>query len=87
LRLASGTPKGDAKLSTGSVGVGPFLLDGETVEYFGPAERGSEHTRSVAAVLGEPLLSRFNTVYDYGQGKVWLEPIPEAEPLHFEKRQ
>jgi hypothetical protein len=85
-RLAAGTPRGDAKLSIGSVGVGPFVLDGETVEYFGPAERGSEYTRSIAAVLGEPLLSRFNAVYDYGRGKVWLEPLPDVQPLTFERR-
>ena len=85
--LASGTPRGDAKLSKGSVGIGRFILDGETVEYFGPVERGSEYTRSIAAVLGEPLLSRFNAVYDYGRGKVWLDPLPEVKPLSFEKRQ
>jgi len=85
-RLASGTPRGDAKLSTGSVGVGPFVLHGETVSYYGPADRGSEYTRSVAAVLGEPLLSRFNAVYDYGRGKVWLEPLSDVKPLSFEKR-
>ena len=39
-----------------------------------------------AAVLGEPLLSRFNAVYDYGRGKVWLDPLPEMHPLTFEKR-
>ena len=86
-RLARGTPRGEAKLSAGSVGVGPFVLDGETVQYFGPAERGSEYTRSVAAILGEPLLSRFNAIYDYGRGKVWLDPLPDVKPLTFEKRQ
>jgi hypothetical protein len=86
-KLAGGAPRGDAKLSTGSIGVGPFVLGGETVEYFGPTERGSEYTRSVAAVLGEPLLSRFNAVYDYGRGKVWLELLPDVKPLSFEKRQ
>ena len=85
-KLAKGTPKGSAKLSIGTVGVGPFVLHGETVAYFGSAERGSEYTRSVAAVLGEPLLSRFNAVYDYGRGKVWLDPLPEMQPLTFEKR-
>ena len=80
-RLSNGLLKGSAWLSAGTVGVGPFSLTGESVRYFGPAERGSEYTWSVAAILGEPLLSRFNAVYDYDRQTVWLDPLPEVKPL------
>ena len=84
-RLAKGTPRGSAKLSRGTVGIGPFALRSETVAYYGRGERGSEYTRSVAAIAGEPLLSRFNAVYDYRRNAVWLDPISDAQPLSFEK--
>ncbi len=64
-------------LSRGDVGIGSFTLPGETVSYYGPVERGSEYSRAVAGVYGQPLLSRFNAVYDYGRKTVWLEPLPE----------
>jgi hypothetical protein len=85
-RLARGAPQGSAKLSPGAVALGPFRLKDETVTYLGPAERGSEFTRSVAAIAGEPLLSRFNAVYDYGHQTVWLQPLPEMQPVPFQKR-
>ena len=84
-KLAIGAPRGSAKLSRGVVSIGPFRLANETVAYLGPAERGSEYTRSVAAIIGEPLLSRFNAVYDYGHETVWLELLPDVAPLSFEK--
>ena len=85
-RLSKGAPRGSAKLSTGTVAIGPFALRGETVAYYGRGERGSEYPRSVAAIAGEPLLSRFNAVYDYGRNAVWLDPLPEAPPHSFEKQ-
>lgn len=84
-KLAIGAPRGSAKLSRGAISIGPFRLANETVAYLGPAERGSEYTRSVAAIIGEPLLSRFNAVYDYGHETVWLDLLPDVPPLPFEK--
>jgi hypothetical protein len=79
--LKRGLPLAGAALSRGEVGIGPFALAGETVSYYGPAERGSEYTRAVAGVYGQPLLSRFNATYDYRRGKVWLEPLGEAAAM------
>jgi Aspartyl protease len=84
--LARGEPRGSAKLSKGIVSLGPFVLRDETISYYGSAERGSENTRSIAAVIGEPLLTRFNAVYDYGHRAVWLDPLPDVPPVSFEKR-
>lgn len=83
--LTNGAPRGSAKLSSGRVRIGPFELANESVVYFGPADRGSEHTRSVALMAGEPLLSRFNATYDYGRQTVWLEPLPEVPALSFKE--
>jgi hypothetical protein len=85
-KLAAGEPRGWAKFSTGTIAIGPFTLSDETVAYVGPAERGSEFTRSVAAIAGEPLLSRFNAVYDYGHQKVWLDALPDVPPVSFQKQ-
>ena len=75
-RLAGGTKVDDEWLSTGNVAVGPFTLRNMKVAYFGKPERGSESTHSIAAIAGEPLLSRFNAVYDYARQTVWLDPLP-----------
>lgn len=75
-QLASGAKIDDEWLSTGTIRLGPFTLKNTKVAYFGQSERGSESTHSVAAIAGEPLLSRFNAVYDYGRQTVWLDPIP-----------
>jgi hypothetical protein len=83
--LSKGVPRGSAKISRGSIGVGPFNLGQELVSYYGPAERGSEYTRAVAGVYGEPLLSRFKSTYDYSRGLVWLEPLPEVKPQPFDR--
>lgn len=83
--LSQGEQRGSQWFSKGTVGIGPFKLDNETVSYFGPAERGSEYTRSVAAVAGEPLLSRFDAVYDYGHETVWLDPLQNVGQHSFEK--
>jgi hypothetical protein len=84
-RLEKGLRRGDTKVSRGSVGVGPFQLRDELVSYYGPAERGSEYSRSVAGVYGEPLLSRFNAVYDYSRNTVWLDPLPGLGPLPLDR--
>ena len=83
--LNKGVPRGDTKVSAGPVGVGPFELQDELVSYYGPAERGSEYTRAVAGVYGEPLLSRFKSTYDYSRGTVWLQPLPEVGPFPFDR--
>jgi hypothetical protein len=83
--LDKGVARGDAKVSTGSVGIGPFDLRGELVSYYGPAERGSEYTRAVAGILGEPLLSRFKATYDYSSATVWLEQLQNIAPLPFDR--
>jgi hypothetical protein len=84
--LSKGTPDGSSKLSKGTIGIGPFRLTDEKVRYFGSAERGSEYTRSVAAIAGEPLLSRFNAVYDYRQETVWFDPLARRPAVSVEKR-
>jgi hypothetical protein len=81
--LDKGVPRGNIKVSIGAVGVGPFRLRDELVSFYGPAERGSEYSRAVAGVYGEPLLSRFNATYDYSRSTVWLDPLPDVGPLAF----
>lgn len=85
-KLSRGEQRGSQWISKGTVAIGPFHLGDETVSYLGPAERGSEYTRSVAAIAGEPLLSRFDAVYDYGHQTVWLNPLDDVDPHSFEKR-
>jgi PDZ domain/Aspartyl protease len=80
-RLRRGIRRGDAIVSRSTIGIGPFSLAGEQVAYLGPAERGSEYTRATAGIYGEPLLSRFNAIYDYRRGRVWLDPIADAPAL------
>lgn len=83
--LNKGVARGATKVTHGSVGVGPFDLNDELVSYYGPAERGSEYSRAVAGIYGEPLLSRFKSTYDYSGGVVWLEPLPEVKPQPFDR--
>lgn len=83
--LDKGVARGDTKVSVGAVGVGPFQLRDELVSYYGPAERGSEYSRAIAGVYGQPLLSRFNATYDYSRSTVWLDPLPDVGPLPFDR--
>jgi hypothetical protein len=83
--LDKGVPRGDAKVSKGVVGLGPFEQAAELVSYYGAAERGSEYSRAVAGVYGEPLLSRFRSTYDYSRGMVWLDPLPDVGPFPFDR--
>jgi hypothetical protein len=83
--LDKGVARGDVKVSIGRIGLGPFEVGDELVSYYGPAERGSEYSRAVAGVYGEPLLSRFNATYDYSRSTVWLEPLPDVGPLPFDR--
>jgi hypothetical protein len=86
-RLMKGKPNDSEWLSTGTVSVGPFTLENASVSYYGAGERGSESTHSVAGVVGEPLLSRFNAVYDYGRQTVWLDPLPEKRSVVLKNRE
>ena len=83
--LDKGAARGDTKVSLGSIGLGPIRLPDELVSYYGPAERGSEYSRSFAGVYGEPLLSRFKSTYDYSRYAVWLDPLPNVPPLPFDR--
>ena len=84
-RLGKGLSDGEVRYSSGEVQVGPMSLAGETLSYYGPAERGSEYNRSVAAILGEPLLSRFDAVYDYARNLVWMNPVNGIDVLPFNR--
>lgn len=75
----------DTKVALGVITLGPYSLNQEVVSYYGAQPRGSEHTRSVAAVLGEPLLSRFDLIFDYAGGRLWLEPLPDSLPVPFNR--
>lgn len=76
---------GDVKLALGEVTLGPFRAGNEIVSFYGAQPRGSEHTRSVAAVVGEPLLSRFNLKFDYAHRSLWLMPVDGIGPVPFNR--
>jgi hypothetical protein len=80
-RLKRGFLLSQVRYSRGDVGIGGFALPGEVVSYYGPVARGSEYTRAVAGIYGEPLLSRFTATYDYRRHTVWLEPLPDMVPI------
>ncbi len=84
--LANGTEIDFEWLSRGDVSLGPFTLKGVKVAYLGQPKRGSEFTQSVAAIAGEPLLSRFDAIYDYGHHTVWLNPLGRKGQASPEKR-
>jgi hypothetical protein len=86
-RLMKGKAKDSEWLSTGTVSVGPFTLENSSISYYGAGERGSESTHSVAGIVGEPLLTRFNAVYDYGRQTVWLDPLSEKRPVVLKNRE
>ncbi len=82
--LAAGVPIADGvTASHGEIALGPYKLPGELVNYYGAVARGSEYSRAVAGVLGEPLLSRFDATYDYARKLVWLDPVVGMGPLPF----
>ena len=39
----------------------------------------------MAAVLGEPLLSRFDLIFDYSDGRLWLKQLPHALSVPFNR--
>jgi len=76
---------GNARLVQAEVAIGAFRVGNEVLSYYGPQPRGSEHTRSVAAIAGEPLLSRFDLRFDYAQGRLWMRPLAAAAPVPFNR--
>jgi hypothetical protein len=75
----------DIRVALGDITIGPYSLTHEVVSYYGAQPRGSEHTRSVAAVLGEPLLSRFDLTFDYAAGLLWLKPLSDRSAVPFNR--
>jgi hypothetical protein len=75
----------DAKVALAEVTLGPLRAGNEVVSYYGDQPRGSEHTRSVAAVVGEPLLSRFDLKFDYAHGRIWMLPVDDRRPVPFNR--
>jgi hypothetical protein len=72
-------------LSRGDITLGPLKLPGEVVSYVGVPERGSEATRMQAGVVGESSLYRFDMTYDYGRGRVWIDPQTDIAPRPFNR--
>jgi hypothetical protein len=82
---AAVSPGGGAKLALAEVALGPFRVTNEVVSYYGVQPRGSEHTRTVAAVVGEPLLSRFDLKFDYAHERLWMKPVDDRGPVPFNR--
>jgi hypothetical protein len=72
-------------LTRGDFALGPLQLPHEIVSFAGAMDRGSESTRLQAGVLGESSLRRFDMIYDYGHEQVWIDPVPKAPPLPFNR--
>ena len=68
-----------------NVVLGPFRVGNEVLSYYGAQPRGSEHTRSVAAITGEPLLSRFDLRFDYARGRLWMKALSTADPVPYNR--
>ena len=75
----------EAKLALAEITLGPFRASDEVVTYYGARARGSEHTRSVAAIVGEPLLSRFDLKFDYAHRRLWMMPVDGRGPVSFNR--
>jgi len=76
---------GEAKVARAEITLGLFRAGNEVVSWYGPQARGSEHTRSVAAVVGEPLLSRFDIKFDYVHGRLWMLAVDGRSPVPFNR--
>jgi hypothetical protein len=76
---------GNTKVVRAEVMLGSFRISDEVLSYQGSQARGSEHTRSVAAVTGEPMLSRFDLSFDYAHGRLWLKPLAVTGPVPFNR--
>ena len=76
---------GEAKLALAQITLGPLRAGNEIVSWYGAQARGSEHTQSVAAVVGEPLMSRFDLKFDYVHGRLWMMPVDGRGPVPFNR--
>jgi len=76
---------GEVKLALAEITLGPFRASNEVVSWYGAQARGSEHTRSVAVVVGEPLVSRFDLKFDYLHGRLWMRPVDGRGPVPFNR--
>jgi hypothetical protein len=65
-------------LRRGDFTLGPLSLPHEVVRYTGVAKHGDSSTRSLAGIIGESSLYRFNMTYDYGHQVVWIDPQPKV---------
>jgi hypothetical protein len=83
-RLRHGLKIDDEIYHCDSLTIGPFRM-AEIIAYDGPVDVGSESTHAFAAVLGQPLLSRFNSTYDYSSGKVRLQVLPDEGLKAFDR--
>ena len=72
-------------LTRGDFSLGSLPLPHEIVSYVGATDRGSESTRMQAGVIGEATLRRFDMTYDYGHGRVWIDPEPKAPAQPFNR--
>lgn len=79
------SPAGETKLALADITLGPLRAGNEVVSWYGAQARGSEHTQSVAAVVGEPLLSRFDLKFDYAHGRLWMLPVESRGPVPFNR--
>jgi hypothetical protein len=77
-RLKNGLRVDDDFYRCEAVRVGPVKLDREVIDYVGPTKSGSESTHAVAGIYGAPLLSRFDSTYDYSRGTAWLRPLADV---------
>jgi len=72
-------------VTRGDFTLGALRLPGEVVSYAGLPERGSESTQMQAGVIGESTLWRFDMTYDYGHGRVWIDPDTTLSPRPFNR--
>jgi PDZ domain len=85
-QLSRGIDLGDdVTVTRAAVGLGPYAMPREIVEYEPPAERGSEATTVEAAILSEGLINRFITTIDYGNYAAWFARVPHADARPFNR--
>ncbi len=72
-------------VTRGDFTLGELRLPGEVVSYSGLPERGSESTQMQAGVIGESTLWRFDMTFDYGHGRVWIDPVTKLVPRPFNR--
>ena len=66
------------RLSRGNFTLGPLSLPAEVVSYTGIGKHGNSSTHTLAGIIGESSLYRFNMTYDYGHEVVWIDPNPKV---------